>query len=117
MLSPRLHPDIEEAYGHGRPILSKADMDRLWALTRKWIVLRANQLCPDGRPKKWALVQAIRESGAHFTDQEINTMWEANQRELDDPVKCPIVVTSEREYQDEIEKAKQRGDLFQRVRW
>lgn len=117
MVSLRLHDQIEVAYGINRPIFTREDYEALWAITRKWIMNRANQLCPDGIPRKTALRRACWESGWSFTDQEINKMWETNQRELDDPHKCPIVVTSEKELQDEIEKARKRGDLFQNVHW
>lgn len=122
MVSLRLHDQIELAYGLNRPIFTREDYEALWAITRKWIMNRANELCPkdrlgNGIPTKTALRRACWESGWSFTDQEINRMWETNQRELDDPQKCPIVVTSQQELDDEIEKARARGDLFQSVRW
>ena len=120
MLGPRLHPDIERAYGYG-PVVSPQDVERLWKCVVVWVTRRANELCTfngqPGVPQKFALIRACNESGVSFTQAQVDAIWEKNQHELDNPQRCPIVVTSEREYQDEIEKARKRGDLFQQVRW
>lgn len=121
MLPPRLHPDIERAWGYGRPVLSGQDVEALFKLVCKWVARRANELCTfngqPGVPQKFALIRACAESGVSFTQEQINAIWEANQKELDDPIRCPIVVTSEREYRDEIDKARKNNYLFQHVRW
>lgn len=102
-----LHPDI--LHGDARQILTQ---EQLWTRAVKWIAQRANELCPDGRPKRSALYQAVRESGVRMTIQQIEQIWQQNQKELDDTSKCPIVVTSEREYREAIAEARERGDLF-----
>lgn len=115
-----LHPDIEREWrSTGRTFVFSEDLavpnGRLYKIGIKWIARRASQICrtfSNGMPSRSALDQACNESGLEISEEMRRRIWAANQRELDISAKVPIVVVSEKENQDSIEEAIQRGDLI-----
>lgn len=110
-------PEIERVWG--ARLITPQDLQpggALYQIGIRWIARRASQICAEylgGRPTRSALDQACNESGLQISEEVRRRIWAANQKELDTSQgKCPIVVVSDREYREEIERARVRGDIM-----
>lgn len=96
--------------------VTKEDVADLWRRYRKWAAARIEERWNDfHRPRDLKSIRlivswVIRESGMKFTEEEISKTAETFQKQLDEAKPIELLLVSERELDDEIERARARGE-------
>lgn len=93
--------------------LDPTDMAELWERIKFWIWCRMEELRKEGAPLRLAVMRACQETGLEIAEAEQQRVTDAWQKQWDEAKPVPIVLASQREYDDEIEAAKARGEFEQ----
>lgn len=94
--------------------LEPVDLAELWERVKFWIWCRMEQLRREGMtPLRACVDRAINETGLEIDEKQRAKVAADWQKQWDEAKPVPIVVASQREYDDEIEAAKARGEFEQ----